>query len=378
MSRQKAALLKLVMKKIVLLSLLAFISCGEYRAIMSEETKNYKDAKIYFADSKQDILDVSLNNVKHRLLFDTGAGATLLYTPKFLINTNKKIRKRNIYGFDKKIKTEAYNYSLDSLKTAAFMIKNKYLFIKENVETSCSDSLLYDGILGNFVDSEYLLELNYEEGYIQFVDHLEKEEYIEIDAKFNTYTGKFTVNLEVDGITDNFLFDTGNKSVTLLNKNVFLKPGEKMYTIESINFAVGNLQVPIKVDIYQKIFNLNGQLKFDFPVGIDTSSERSVLNKNFIEKFNWFIDAKNAKVYCKPIDAQKLMSKKEIKKSNILRSAIRDEKLVISYKNYDAPYELGSEIISINDQKIDSKNICDMRDFLNSTADWKILKIEIL
>jgi predicted aspartyl protease len=354
-----------------------FTSCKEYHAMMAEKTVCRKNAKMFFSSNEKDLVDVSINNKIHRLLFDTGANATVIYHPKFNVEEKDKIRKKTIYGFHKKVKLEAYNYSIDSLQSDLFTTTNKFLYITEKEEDLCAGASPFDGILGSIVDPDYILELNYENGYVQYVDQFQKELYTELDAKFMGYTGMFTVNLEINGIRDNFLFDTGNKTVTLLNTQVYKNLGEKFYTIKSLSQSVGNSLIPVDIDIYKASFKLDNQLEFDFPVGTDKALGKSLLNKNFIEKFNWFIDAKNNKVYCKPINAEKLLQKKEMKKTHIILTNVFDQKLLVSYMNFDSQYHLGSEIVAVKGQKITSENICDIQKLLNNNSDWNAMKIEI-
>lgn len=107
-------------------------------------------------------------------------------------------------------------------------------------------------------------------------------------------------------------------------------------------------------------------------------SKRSVLNQQFIKKFNWIIDPKNQRVYCKPIDINKLYVIYKIPKRNQL-SGVSNIKIFINFSlDKISKYNLGDEITSVNNQKVTPENICDMQDLLNKTEDWNTLNLEIV
>ena len=222
------------------------------------------------------------------------------------------------------------------------------------------------------------MELNYEEGYIKFTDEKPTQDYVELPCKF-AYSGKFYVELEVNGIRDKFLFDTGNKMTVFLNSELYTNLGTKDYTIKNIGHTVAGA-AQVDIDVYRAIFNIQDQLQFEFPVGIDRSSKRSVLSNAYIKKFNWIIDPKNEKVYCKPIDKDWLIAKKELKAKvdRIFCSEI-DNKLLVSYINFEtANYSINDQIIAVNDQIVTPENICDMQNLLNKSTDWSTLNLEVI
>lgn len=363
------------MKKYTVLSLmLIFISCREYRAVMAEKTEFHKGNKMYFVDKDKSILTVSLNNAEHQVVFDTGAGATMIYRPKFTLEEKNKITERTVYGFQKQVKLKAFDYSIDSMTSGLWTTRRKYLYVKEKEPVQCIDDAGVDGILGCIIESDDILEINYQMGYIQYVDLFNKEGFTALDAKFSGM-GTFTVKMEVNGIRDYFLFDTGNKTITLLDKKKYQTPGNKLYTIKTLNKSIGNDAFPICVDVYEVPVRLGSTLVFDQPVGIDSRLNKSMLSLNFIKKFNWFIDRKNQKVYCKPIDSDKLFAKKELtKKDMIFASALRD-KLLVSYMNFESGFEIGSEIISVKGQKVTPENICTTMQLLNQAENWPALDV---
>jgi len=364
------------MKKLVFLSLLFLVSCKEYRAMMAEETKNIKNEKVYFTDKQFETVDVSINNATHRMFFDTGSGVTMLYKPKFPLSPKKKVREKSVYGFDKKTKISSFNYSADYMATNMFFVKDKYLYVTEATKNQCDSVPTFDGILGNLSDSDLILELNYEKGYLQFVDSIETSGLVALNAKYNDFTGKVSVELEVNGIKDYFLFDTGNKTMTMLNKEVFKFETPKFYSIDFLSKAVGNKLVSVRLDIYSARVTL-GDMAFDYPVAVDKTSQRSILNKNFVQKFNWFFDKKNQKAYCKPIDLKRLVADSDnSRQPKRLLSVVSNDKLLVSYRNFDSSFHVGDEIISIDGVNVTPENNCKFSALLNETEDWNRLSIK--
>lgn len=367
------------MKKLaVAFFILLLTSCGEYKAIMAESTENFKMSKLYFQDHNKEIVTVIIDGMQQNLLFDTGAGATVISHPKFQIDEKKRIRDRIIYGFDKKSKIKSFSYSSDSLYSSIFKVTKKYLFIVPDKLSICTTAKQYDGILGNFFESDMILEINYEQGYLQFLEQLPDTELIELEAKFNSYTGKFSIQMEVNGQKDFFIFDTGNNSMTLLNKNIFTEVNNKIYTIEVLGQSVGKSEINMKIDVFQEKLKMGNNLVFYYSLGIDKSSDRSILSKSLIERFNWYVDKKNNKVFCKPINKEKFEIKTDLsKRNNRMYANEFDGKLKIYYKNFESKIAIGDQITSVNNQQVTSENICQIRQLLNETEDWNTLNIQI-
>ena len=86
------------MKKLYfIIIIILFISCKEYKALMSEKTLFNSGKKMHFNSEEMEAFNVSINGLNHNLFFDTGAGVTLINNPFFKIDNDKIIRqKKNI------------------------------------------------------------------------------------------------------------------------------------------------------------------------------------------------------------------------------------------------------------------------------------------
>lgn len=369
------------MKKMLSLSILFFfISCREYKALMAEQSKFDFEKKLLFNDESKESFNVDINGINHNLFFDTGAGITLINNPKFTLSENRIIRQKQIFGFDKKTVSTSTTYSVDSIKTNIFTTKNKYLYLSKIENSKNCSKEKYDGIFGFFFSEiQNEIELNYQIGFIKILEkEIDKTGYIPLDAKFNSTSGKFDVKININGISDYFLFDTGNKTGILLNNEVYKILTEKITTFTMLNNAVNNTITKTKFDIYQSIFKLSDDLIFNQYIGVDETSKRSILNQQFIKKFNWIIDRKNNKVYCKPIDTSKLNSVYKTPPKKELSNVINNKILIFFSLTDESKYNTGDQIVSVNNQKVTPENICEMQELLNKTQDWSTLNLEVV
>ncbi|HEX9981475.1 MAG TPA: hypothetical protein VGB50_13020 [Flavobacterium sp.] len=364
------------MKQLFFFLLLCLASCSEYKALTNEVTIVSRDSIVYFADKEMDIVNVNISGVNHQLLFDTGAGPTVLYNPKFDLSKIEFVKERTVYGFDKKQKIKLKGYVVDSFACGSYKMLNKYLFVAPVSKLSCGGTFKYDGVAARFVPHwDALTELNYQEGFIRFSKKPDLSGYYSLEAKFVPYNGMFYIKLEVEGISDYFLFDTGNTTLTMLNKKIFTKPYNKLLTLQTLNVSVSDALFPMYIEVFPKQIKI-GQFEFNYTVGIDQQSERSIVSATFIKNFNWIIDQKNNKVYCKPINPAKLLNKKEIKiPENLVRATVWKDELLVGYLNFESEiYHLGDRIIEVDHQKVNAENACEMATRLNSTS-WREIKI---
>ncbi len=348
---------------------------------MSESTTSKANERLFFKDTLNKTVDVKINGINHVLLFDTGAGATLINKPKFEIVEDKKVKERKVYGFAKKVSTTSTLYSSDSLNFGFIKSNNKvvYLLRTEN-KISCTSNG-YDGVLGNFfndIDLGYEIELNYSEGFVKLhEDVVDKKEYYVFDMKSSSNSGKISIKLEIDGISDYFLFDTGNYTAIILNNDIYKITQNKVTEFSLISKSIGDDVFINNFTIHDTKLKLANDVYIDQYVAQDITSKRSTLNFNFIKKFNWIIDRKNNKIYCKPISDKNLNSKYVLPKKSKLVGMVY-EKLIVNFSIMNqSNFKCGDEITSVKGEKINTDNICEMIKLLNSEDDWSKLNVQI-
>lgn len=356
------------------------LSCKEYKALMSEETRFNSEKTLYFTDSTHTTIKTIINGIPHDLLFDTGAGGTLINNPKFNLSENRKIREKKPYGFENKTVSTNTFYTTDSLNFGFINSLNKSLYIskKEN-QLQCFQNNK-DGILEkffNYIDKEKEIEINYSEGFIKIHEtEFDKTGYYPFEMKTSSSSRKIYVKLEFDGISDYFLFDTGNFMGLILNNEIFKNLENKKISFTTISNTI-NGYITNNFSIFDSKLKLSDTKYIDQYVALDQNSKRSTLSFKFIKKINWIIDRKNNLIYCKPINKNALNSKYIVPKNSNSVGIINNKLLVNFSLNNQTQYVSGDEIISINGTVVTSENICKMMELLNKKPDWNTLKIEI-
>lgn len=347
---------------------------------MSEETRYNSEKTMYFKDTSKTLIDTHVNGISHDLLFDTGAGGTLIENYKFSLTENRKIREKKIYGFENKTTSSNTFYTVDSLNFGFINSINKSVYLSKNENKNICFQSNRDGILGNFFNDIHLdkeIELNYSEGYIKIHENeLDKSEYFPFEIKTSS-SGKIYVKLEFDGISDYFLFDTGNFTGIIVNNEIFKNLENKKISFTTISATI-NGYITNHFSIYNSKLKLSNNMSIDQYVALDQQSKRSTLSFKFIKKFNWLIDRKNNKIYCKPINYNKLNSKYILPK-NSKSVGIINNKLVVNFSLLDQNnFECGSEIKSVNGKFVTPDNCCELMELLNKTNDWSTLDLDII
>jgi hypothetical protein len=367
------------MKKIILLFVFAYLltSCKEIANAFNQSYIYEKGVVLNFNNASKKTVTANINGQTYNLYFDTGSGADVtINEAKFDLKQAKILRQRDISGFDKQSKVSSVYYVTDSISSKLFRLKNIPIFITGREKEDCFHNDEYEGLINIMTDSDLPVELNYEKGYIKILDKLQTAPigYTFVESKFSSVSSVFKIKLFALGRSDFFIFDTGNNGPILLNDEIF-KPKELLNSIDYIGKSVGGSQIVNHLKMYDADFQMKNT-KFTQYVGISKGSKRSIVNFNFIKKFNWIIDRKNKKIYYKIIDATKLNNPYSKNHAVHVASAYQG-KLIVSYSTNDSNFGISKEIISVNNKTITPQNLCEMQSLLNSTEDWETLNIKI-
>jgi hypothetical protein len=256
---------------------------------------------------------------------------------------------------------------------------DKYVLIAKTENSLGCNNMLYDGILGQFFeDLKKPIAINYEKGFIELLDaNFDTTGYIPMDVKFNWITNMMSLKLNINGIEDYYLFDTGNQLTLSVDKKL-IKPFEKKVAgINTYALGVNNIRLLKHYDIYNGEFILGNKFSFNSSFALDSSSDRSILNQGFIKKFNWIIDKKNKGAYCKLINGEIISTNYKIPSVHQY-AVVQNEKIVITYVLEGlSKYTIGCEIISINGKVVAKENICEMIKLLNPINNWQGLVIGV-
>lgn len=367
------------MKKLILLQfvLVLLYSCNSYKNFINQEKKYVYNEIDSIYNGRH--INLSINNTSLKLLFDTGASKSVLYDINQIggesILNNKNSSKIIAKGAINKI--EVIKYTSDSISSKIFKSKLQQLLIVNNQnQVTCNQKLNYDGILGidSFEYSDKPLFLNYQNNTFSFVESFNSNDFTEINSKFSR--SKIYLEMKVNNESNYFLLDTGADAFILLEKDFKDRlPNSSTETL--IGTFNANMDIKKSTINYYKIENTKiGNYEFSNVLGSKIPNvNKNILGINFIKNFNWVIDFVNKKIYIKqnnPFDDLKLLNEKQIKVIAI------NQKLIIGLKNKNITnYNIGDQIVSVNDQLITAENICDIQDYLNKTEDWSTIKIKI-
>jgi hypothetical protein len=364
-----------------------FVSCKQINLLLKENFATNNTDKWHFTNKSNKYLTLIIQGDTTVVFFDTGGGDILtLYNPKFNID------KAKIINNGRKVVDVLHNskkyisYVIDSVKSPLFTATNMNIYIsyKEAESFYCDSVVSTYGILGtNFYSYKKTLFLNYDKGYLQFLESKPMYEgFYEADAKFDYWSSKIYIKLTINGATDFFIFDTGNSTELQVDSSFNQKMNlDKPIIIESLTSGANTSHSPTKKRIYpyKKIFlgNIDTSLGNTTTVGYSNAINTNILNLHLIQKYNWIIDYTNKKLYFKPLE-RKANSQKNSLIIPLQKVDLINGKLKINLVNKSKSiYNLGSEIEFVQGNKVTFQNVCEYRKLLNNNSNWDSLKVGI-
>jgi hypothetical protein len=376
------------MKNILSLIIVSFtISCTSLKDFSNQEYNLIDNGKQKLIINKnQPLIEVSINEHKAYLLFDTGATTSIISDSIFFdkIKSESILKKTKSLTNASGVTLDAYKIITKKISSPIFDSKNiilSYYKLNKNLDnTNCKDTINLNknqGIIGlnNLIHSEKLIVLNFDENSIEIKnENFDKSNFLPIEAKVETSSKKIIIPIILNKKKINFLFDTGNSGGLLVNEKEFKNSscdfeGEMMIG----NFNGFSTQ---KIRIYK-----NAIIK-GLPIQIENQNITSfnpfltnTMGMKFISKFNWLLDFKNKKIYIQKNKNQFEKSANEF--NNIQVLAINNE-LIIGFKSKTiSNYKIADKIVSVNNKVITPENVCEIQNLLNSTSNWDEFKIEI-
>lgn len=367
------------MKVFCVLLCFTFCSCKLIK-LTEEENIVFKsnEMKLDFNDALE--VSVKIDNKNEKFLFDTGASNTIVFDTT-LINDFSKKEKINLFGVKDPNGNISSFYTPANIETEMFLFNNELVTVLPGIKKYCSDNYYYKGIIGSsfFKKSESKMYLFDFDNLILKIskDKLVEKDYLEVKAKF--FNNHFVIYLKINGHEEPFLFDTGNTAYPLIIGGTSnIKPINYTEFIGSeVIVASGNVKANSKYSNENDL--LISEYKMNTPICF-TSRKMDKYNNmglGFIKYFNWIIDFKNEKAYFKRNSV--LFGKHDIvPKYKYLCMIINKQLKIITKLKSETTYNINDQIISINNQKVTTENICDMQDLLNKTQDWNSLNLEVI
>lgn len=374
------------MKKIFIILILLGLSSCKLIKYTSQQAFSLKSNQVsFFYDNKnQMLLKNTIDSVDAKLIFDTGAGLTIITNEKYSVHKNEKDALKfgsSTLPNGKKISNKFYPIDLNN----TLFSYDKYLVaFLPNKENKCyPDAISTDGILG----MSFVLELENKILFLDFDHQLiinpneEKEKLLKENmtlAKTEFFKGRhIKIYLKINGKEIPFLFDTGNSAYELAVTSDFetnLKP-RFAYEGGTGKLADGTLQMA-EIDTYENVEVALNKTKTKNTLTRVSSLKENNVGINFIKNYNWLIDYENKEVYF--IERKNTAPKEKLKERNDYYTYTQDDKLFILFKNKHATkYQINEQIIEVNGETVTEDNICDISKMLNKEGvDWNTMNIK--
>lgn len=315
-----------------------------------------------------------INNIKKSLILDTGA-------PSCVYNYNGKINKEVSVGELETPNGEKIANNLiviDSFNTKSIFIQNPVFRRLLHETDKCK--IKSDGILGVEFLCYGKLSLNFDNNTIEYLDDKSFDvlvkNYKEIkDVAYDDLNYNFIFPVVINKKSIKLKFDTGyNGSIFLTDNDYNLnskRPNERV-KIGLVTKTVAKANNDTLKFYNSNINILNDEIN-NVQVATALKIRRNLAGTAFIKRFNWVLDYENHKMYYKVTDINNF----ENKNDKLYKSKIIANKIIITAKDITATqYKLGSQIVSINNQKVTESNICVMHNLLDNTSDWNKLKLD--
>lgn len=326
-------------------------------------------------------VNVNIDGNNERFLFDTGASNTVVLDTTLISDFSKKERI-NLFG-SKDPNSKILSFFIPSnIETEMYKFDKHLVTVISGVKNYCNRKNSTKGIIGSsffkmseakkyFFDFDSLMLYNSKENF-------NKEGFTEVRATF--FNKHIAVFLNINGYEEPFLFDTGNSAYPLI-----IGSDSKIKPINYTEFqgseaivASGNLKSNTKYSNTNEL--LIAEFKINAPICFLSRKNMGKYNNmglDFIKYFNWIIDYENKKVYFKRNNIA-MVTNDITPKYNYLCMIVDNQLKIISKLKSDTSFDLGDQIITINNQKVTLENICEMQFLLNATTDWNTMQIEIL
>lgn len=327
-------------------------------------------------------MDVKVDNQNQVFLLDTGATLSVISDSTAVENYHKKEKGNfgSIKGADRK-KADLVTIT-SRLDSELFFCENK-IFASLNMPTSqCDQKKAYKGIIGldAFFMNDNPLLIDFSNTKLCNITSDEKKSLLATGysrIKSECDSRKVFVFFTIDGKEYRFKLDTG------FSGNVIIPYDDKLdfKKYRSITYEGTLLKTATSFTngeeiYYENVLISSDALEVSTKIQVSKSIKAQNVGLNFMKGFDWIIDFKSNEVYLK---------RNHLKIDSLFNATVmeyfsfeKDGKLRVSSKLKNAAqYNVGDEIISVNNQKVTSENICEMQSLLNKTFDWQTLQVEI-
>lgn len=360
-----------------------FSSCTALKQLSHQEIIGKTGCSTFDFNKKAILMNVKVDNQNQVFLLDTGATLSVISDSTAVENYYKKEKGSfgSIKGADsKKADLVTITSRLDS---ELFFCENK-IFASLNMPTSqCDQKKVYKGIIGLdvFFTNDNPLLVDFSNAKLCNITLDKKKSLLTTGysrIKSECDSGKVFVFFTIDGKEYRFKLDTGfSGNIIIPNDDRLDFQKYKSITYEGTMLKTATSFTNGEETYYEDVSISSDALNVRTKIQVSKSIKAQNIGVNFMKGFDWIIDFKNNEVY---------MKRNNLEIDNFFNATImeyfsfvKEGKLIVSTKLKTAgKYNVGDEIISVNNQEVTSENICEMQNLLNKTSDWQTLKVDIV
>lgn len=328
------------------------------------------------------VIHPEIDGRKQSLIFDLGAMVFMLFDTSMIsdFSAREKSGFGNVGGAGKgKISIQQlplrYKDGIFYSENMVFRIAQNTPFEKDPCNPGITNNGLYGAIalkrhnmrIGLDFDSSRISNFS-EAGFRQVLAN----GYNEIRSHFSNKG--FTIEITIQGLAYSFLFDTGfngslvmgyDEALPFINHTHFSMEGMEAKTLTGITTGI--------TDIYQAQPLLFGTSNSTGSIYLSRSIRAQNIGMELIKQFNWLIDYKEKRVYCKPGNVKQAGFKPvEVR---YVAAIIRDKLIVTATNTHYRDFKIGDRIVSVGGVAVTEENKCSVLKTLSSTVDWKLLNV---
>ena len=371
---------------------ISLINCKSYKLYNSQQITEKQAGNERFSIEKgKMIISSKVDGKTGKFIFDTGASGSLITDTTIVNNFSEK--EKSTFGMMK-------DAQRNQIKKVDFLVEFEnglfsgspklfaYYQIPGNKEFDCLEKNVLEttqGILGldffTWNKEKPTLILDFTNSRLEIARNKEQSEILkngfrEIKSKFSILN-EIYIYVLIHNKEYKVKFDTGSNSGIILPYSEIenftdLKPYE---IIGNTHFSLSGISSGKRTNYYSGVdVTLNKNI---YTQSIQLTENLNVYNvgMKFIKSFDWMIDFQNKKMYNRKNETEILADHPEISVGALAQKG--KLKIVLLGGNYRTKYELGQNINSINGQKVNLENLCEMQKLLNETEDWSTLEIEV-
>lgn len=365
------------MKKhlLLIISLLFLTGCSKktYLNIGSTASKNYFEEISFEWEKKKIVVPVEIEGKTYRFLLDTGA-------PNVISKSFQEERKyKQLFELpvnDANNQTQQAEVVLvDSLKIGNLKFENVASVVLDFDENPMIwDCLQLDGIIGSNMLRNSIVQIDGQQQKVRFSD---SENLLSLDRKNSEkiFLSPIQSNPFLwvwlggeDGAREQLLIDTGMSGIYDLSSSNLqkLKALQKDEVFELIGEGEGAFSLGVfgadQSRLLQQMrlpsLKIN-EVEFQNVITVTTNDNNSRLGADVLDYGRMTIDYKNKRFYFDPYEAEKIIVIDE--QDYGFKPTFKDDKLIVGVvfrEDLKDQIKYGDEIIRINQEKIETDNIC--------------------